>query len=95
MAVYQGKGPAAGFALHSAQHGLGPRRQQRGTVQGARPAYEALDPGQRRRYADALFEKIQWRPEEPEYHLFSIDVESAAFTVVRNGEMTHQVWKET
>ena len=56
-------------------------------------AVEVLDPGQRRRYGDALFEKIQLRPEEPEYHLFSIDVKSAAFTAVRDGEMTHQVWK--
>ena len=46
----------------------------------------------RERYADAVYEKIGWRPEEPEYHLFSIDVESASFSIIRDGEWLREVW---
>ena len=47
----------------------------------------------RRRYCDALYEKIGWRPEEPEFHLFSIGVESVSFVDFKDEKMTHQVWK--
>ena len=56
-------------------------------------AVDIQDLDARRRYGDALYEKIQWRPEEPEYHLFSVDIESAAFVIIQDGEMTHQAWK--
>jgi len=36
------------------------------------------DPAVRKAYGDALFEQIDWRPEEP-YHLFAVDVERAGF----------------
>ena len=49
-------------------------------------AVEIRDPKMRQRYADALYERIGFRPEEPEYHLFSIDIESAAFAVIEDGE---------
>jgi len=35
------------------------------------------DPAERTRYAEAVFAKINWRPEEP-YHLFAVEIESAA-----------------
>ena len=47
----------------------------------------------RERYADAVYEKIGWHPEEPEYHLFSIDIESASFSIIRDGEWIREVWK--
>jgi hypothetical protein len=36
------------------------------------------DPGMRAAYSDTLFERIDWRPEEP-YHLFAVEVERAGF----------------
>ena len=47
----------------------------------------------RQRYCDAMYKKIGWMPEEPEFHLFSIVVESAALLRFKNEEFTHQVWK--
>ena len=49
-------------------------------------AVDVQDLEMRSRYADASYEKIGFRPEEPEYHLFSIDIESAAYAVIRDGE---------
>ena len=50
------------------------------------------DPEMRRRYCDSLYEKIGVRPEEPDYHLFSIDIESAAFAVIENGRWSRKTW---
>ena len=36
------------------------------------------DPGLRRAYREAIMRRIDWAPEEPHFHLFSIDVTSAA-----------------
>ena len=49
-------------------------------------AVEVTDLEARRRYCDALYEKIGFNPDEREYHLFSIDVESAAFAVLEDDE---------
>ena len=46
----------------------------------------------RSRYADALYEQIGWRPEEPEYHLFSIDIHSASFSIIQDGRWQRQIW---
>ena len=56
-------------------------------------AVDVQDLEARRRYGDALYEKIQFRPEEPEYHLFSVDIQSVAFVIIQDEKMTHQVWK--
>ena len=56
-------------------------------------AVEANDLEIRNRYCDALYEKIDWKPEEPEFHLFSIDVESAALVEFQDEKMTHRFWK--
>ena len=47
----------------------------------------------RARYCDALFEKIGWRPKDSDYHLFAIDIQSAAFIRFENEEMEHRVWR--
>lgn len=55
-------------------------------------AVEVPDLAERGRYAEALFQKIGFRPEEPEYHLFSIDIESTSSAVIRDDEWVREVW---
>ena len=43
-------------------------------------ALDVLEPERRTAYADALEQRIDWRPPEP-YHLFAVDIESAGFMV--------------
>ena len=56
-------------------------------------AVDIQDREARRRYGDALYQKIQVQLEEAEYHLFSVDIQSVAFVIIRDEKMTHQVWK--
>ncbi len=56
-------------------------------------AVEILDPETRRRYSEALYEKIGFKPEEPEYHLFSIDIDSAAFAIIQDEEWHRKIWQ--
>ena len=56
-------------------------------------AVDVQDLDARQCYCDAMYEKIGWKPEEPEFHLFSIEVESAALLQFKNEEFTQQVWK--
>ena len=56
-------------------------------------ALDIQDLEARRRYGDALYDKIQIRLEETEYHLFSVDIQSVAFVIIQDDTMTHQVWK--
>ena len=55
-------------------------------------AVDVVDLQIRRRYGDALFEKIGFKPEEPEFHLFSVNIRSASFSRVEGDEMKHKVW---
>ena len=56
-------------------------------------AVEVTDPDERRRFADAVFTAIGFRPEEPEFHCFAIAIESVAFSKLRDGQFHRQVWK--
>ena len=56
-------------------------------------AVDVTDQAERDRFGEALFEKIGWRPEEPDYHLFSVDIESAAWSIIRDGERVQKVWR--
>ena len=56
-------------------------------------AVEVNDLEERRRFGDAVYAAIEFRPEEPEFHCFAIVIESVAFTQIRDGEMHHLVWK--
>ncbi len=47
--------------------------------------------GIRERYGEAVYLKIDWRPKEP-YHLFSIDIESAAYIVYDNDKQSVKTW---
>ena len=56
-------------------------------------AVEITDLDERRRFGDAVFEAIGFRPEEPGFHCFAVSIESVAFTKLRDDQMHHQVWK--
>lgn len=56
-------------------------------------ALEITDLGERMRYAEAVFQKIGFRPEVPEFHCFAIDIESAAANTLVGEEFQHRVWK--
>jgi hypothetical protein len=47
-------------------------------------AVDVPDAAVRERYADVLEAKIDWRPPEP-YHLFHVDIESAAYVSFGEG----------
>ena len=55
-------------------------------------AKEIFDLNHRSRYADTLFLQIGFRPEEPAFHLFTIQVDSVAFVQIQDGAMHHRVW---
>jgi hypothetical protein len=44
-------------------------------------AIDISDPDVRRAYRDAIRARIGWAPDEPEYHLFALDIESAGYIV--------------
>lgn len=54
-------------------------------------AVEIGDLSLRAAYREALKARINWEPDEPEYHLFSIDIERAGF-VKFGGKQTTMVW---
>ena len=59
-------------------------------------AVDIQDAEMRKRFESALSEKIDWNPEESgesEYHLFSIDIESASFAFIENEQWTRKTWK--
>jgi hypothetical protein len=43
------------------------------------------DPARRAAYRAAIKARIDWEPEEPDYHLFALDVDSAGFVVFGDG----------
>lgn len=55
-------------------------------------AVDVQDRATRERFADAVFEKIGWRPPEP-YHLFAIDIQRALYVVFEGGEKRVQRWR--
>ena len=44
-------------------------------------AIDVSAPDVRQSYRDTLKARIGWAPDEPEYHLFALNVESAGYTV--------------
>lgn len=56
-------------------------------------AVDVTDAGLRERHAQDTFERTGWRPEEP-FHLFSLDIEHAAFVQYHGGErQTVKTWR--
>lgn len=56
-------------------------------------AVEISDPEERERYCVALYEKIKWRPEGREWHLFALDIDHAAYQYFENEERKTRVWQ--
>ena len=42
---------------------------------------EVQDAARRERYRETIKARIDWAPDEPEYHLFALDVDSAGFVI--------------
>ena len=57
-------------------------------------AIEVNDRDERRRFCDAVHAKIGFRPEEPEFHCFAIDIERASSAEIRDETFHHRVWPE-
>jgi len=54
-------------------------------------AVDVPDEDERERYCVALHEKIGWRPTVP-FHLFAVDIETAAFITYDDGKQTVKRW---
>jgi hypothetical protein len=54
-------------------------------------AVDVAEPDRRTRYREAVKARLDWAPDEPNYHLFAIDVESAGF-VIFGGERYGLAW---
>jgi Pyridoxamine 5'-phosphate oxidase len=54
---------------------------------------EVLDPETRQTFRDAIKARIDWAPDEPDYHLFALDVDSAGY--VRFAGESMQTWRWT
>jgi Pyridoxamine 5'-phosphate oxidase len=50
------------------------------------------EPELRRAYRAAIKARIDWEPDEPEFHLFSLDVESAGYTIFGEGANRALAW---
>ena len=57
-------------------------------------AVEITDPELRERYCEGVFAKIAWRPQEPEFHVFAIEVESVGYIVFGDGKPRRMTWPE-
>ena len=57
-------------------------------------AIEVKDRDERQRFCDAVYAKIGFRPEEPEFHCFAIDIERASSAEIRDEQFHHRVWPE-
>lgn len=51
-------------------------------------AVDTPDPDLRRAFRDTMHARIDWAPEEPEFHLFSLDVREAAYV-----RFEHDTWE--
>jgi hypothetical protein len=54
-------------------------------------AVDVQEPDRRAHYREAIKARLDWAPDEPNYHLFAIDVESAGF-VIFGGERYGLAW---
>jgi hypothetical protein len=44
-------------------------------------ARESQEPETRQRYRETIKARIDWEPEEPKFHLFALDIDSAGFVI--------------
>lgn len=50
------------------------------------------DPELRGEFREAILARINWAPDEPEFHLFSLDIERAAYTIFGGGKERVMAW---
>lgn len=55
-------------------------------------AIEVTHPPLRAAFREAIKARIDWAPEEPSYHLFSLDVDEAAYVVFSEGKQRVMAW---
>lgn len=55
-------------------------------------AVPVLDLEQRTRYCNAVYVKSGWKPTEPEFHVFSVDIESVGVVAFSDEDMITRVW---
>ena len=48
-------------------------------------AVDVQDPARRERYRETIKARIDWAPDEPNYHLFALEVEAAGFVIFGEG----------
>lgn len=58
-------------------------------------AIDIKDPALRATFREAILERINWAPDEPKFHLFSVDVESASHTIFGGGQQRIMAWTPT
>ena len=56
-------------------------------------AVDVSDLEERQRFGEAVFDKIGFRPEEPEFNCFAIDIETVGSAEMRGAQFHHRVWK--
>ena len=56
-------------------------------------ARAVADADDRERYCQALFAKIEWRPEGEEWHLFNLDIDEVGYTRFGEGKQWVQTWR--
>lgn len=71
------------LAVHSVQCN---REATEGDIKLYGRAVDIHDPALRNAFRDAIKSRIDWAPDEPNYHLFSIDIESAGFVSFGGGQ---------
>jgi hypothetical protein len=77
-------------------HSLVPDKAHESTNQGDLKLYgravEITDPDHRRRYEDAIFARIDWRPPEP-YHCFAFDLDRVGMVRFADGNRHVTTWR--
>jgi hypothetical protein len=56
-------------------------------------AVDTTDPQLRSAFREAITARMNWAPNEPEYHLFSLDVVSASYVVFGGGRENVMTWE--
>ncbi len=55
-------------------------------------AVDVQDSSLRSAFRDAIRARINWAPDEPTYHLFSVEVERAAYVAFQGGQQRLMAW---
>ena len=58
-------------------------------------AIDVADPANREAFREAIRQRIDWAPDEPNYHLFAFDIERAAVVTFANAAETVTTWDPT